>query len=52
MSDVGGESVPEGSPARTLESRRAARAMKTLGLRYAAADTLTIRRRRQGPNFT
>lgn len=51
MSDVGSESVSEG-PARQLKSRLAARAMKDLGLRYVSADTLTIRRRRQGANFT
>jgi len=52
MSDVGSESASEGLPARKLKSRLATRAMKTLGLRYVSSDTLTIRRRRQGPNFT
>jgi len=52
MSDIDSGSVSEGPPARKLKSRLAARAMKTLGLRYVSADTLTIRRRRQGPNFT
>ena len=52
MSDVGSGSVSEGLPPRKLKSRLAMRAMKTLGLRYASTDTLTIRRRRQGPNFT
>ena len=49
MSDVG--SVAEG-PARRLKSRLAVRAMKSLGLRYVTPEALTIRRRRQGPNFT
>jgi DNA topoisomerase-1 len=51
MSDVI-ESAAEIVPARKLKSRLAARALKDLGLRYVSADTLTIRRRRQGPNFT
>jgi DNA topoisomerase-1 len=52
MSDVGSGSASEGLPTRKLKSRLAMRAMKTLGLRYVSTDTLTIRRRRQGPNFT
>jgi len=52
MSDVGSGSVSEEDVARKLKSRLAARAMKDVGLRYVSADTLTIRRRRQGPNFT
>ncbi len=35
-----------------LKSRLAARAMKRLGLRYVAAESLTIRRRRQGEGFS
>ena len=49
MSDV---SSTAANPARKLNSRLAARAMKHVGLRYVSTDTLTIRRRRQGANFT
>lgn len=38
--------------ARKLKSRLAATTMRRLGLRYVAADTLTIRRKRVGENFT
>src|SRR5882762_6689942 len=45
-------SVTDGQSARKLRSRRAARALKSLGLRYVSTDELTIRRKRVGDNFT
>jgi DNA topoisomerase-1 len=50
MSDV---SVGSGEQAaRKLKSRLAARAMKSLGLRYVSTDELTIRRRRKGDRYS